>query len=330
MSKHYWLACVFIAATAAACGDDDGGGAVAIEDFPQELAAAQCANQVECGDMPDAATCAEALVFEGNDVETLIASVQDGTIDYDDAQAGRCLDFIANQGCAFEGFYIDNPCANLFSGTLNQGDACFDAAECAGTADCEFADPNCDNTTACCPGTCGVSQTESQVGGPCDNGTNFCSADTFCKADAAGGPGTCTDPDPTPDAPCTEIDGCDSPAYCNLDFQTGMGNCTVPAGPGEDCALDELLPCADISQFCDTVALKCTDSVGPGAACDDGTGGANGATCLGFCQCTNANCVADGSIGDTCNSTTGEPDCLGTLSCSGTTCTAPAPGVACN
>src|SRR5690349_5505418 len=143
MAKHYWLACMFIAA-AAACGGDDGGGGVAIDDFPAERAAADCENLVECGGMPDLDTCIDARIFEGNDVETLIAGVKDGTILYDEGQAAECLDFIANQGCEFTGFYGGTPCDNLFTGTLNQGDACFDATECAGTADCEFTDPNCD------------------------------------------------------------------------------------------------------------------------------------------------------------------------------------------
>lgn len=320
MSKVH---CVLVLACfMAACGGDDDS--VSIDTLFDDIADAQCSFDVRCGLMPDAATCAESNVFEGNDLETLVARVKDKTVGFDSGAAADCVAFLRDEPCTFTGFNVHNPCGDIFTGSVAKGGACNVDFECSGLAACDLTDTNCDPSTACCAGTCGDDPVLQQAGGPCNDNVNICDENLFCQVPAAGGAGTCTALIAAGQA-CDDIFSCANPTYCNVDLATGMGGtCIEPAGTDETCDPNELIPCGDLTQFCDTAMLKCVDKSDVGGGCD----GANGSECLGFASCTNMACVADPSLGDTCDAANG-PDCLGDLSCTGGACVAPAPGTAC-
>jgi hypothetical protein len=307
-----------------ACG---GGGGVSVDNFFDKLADAECVNQVKCGGMPDDATCHEALSTDGNDIETLIARVKAKEIVFDSKAATACINQFKNESCAFEGFFIHNPCADVFTGAGAMGDACNIDFDCAGLAACNLTDMNCDPTTACCAGTCGADATISQVGGPCNDGTNICDETLYCKPSATGtGTDSCAVPVATMGTACDSIDGCANPMFCDL--AAASPTCQTGADLDGTCNPMLLLPCQDFTQFCDTGTMKCTDNVAPGGTCDgDGTG--TGASCVGFASCTNNSCVANAGLGDTCNDTNG-PSCLGSLTCTSGACVAAPAGVACN
>ena len=105
-----------------------------------------------------------------------------------------------------------------------------------------------------------------------------------------------------------------------------MGVCTTAPATGATCNPMDLLPCTDDRDYCDTGTKKCTRNSVVGAACDSaGTG--NGASCVGYADCTNNSCVARPKAGATCMS--GGSSCLGGLSCTNNTCQLPVGGMAC-
>jgi hypothetical protein len=131
-------------------------------------------------------------------------------------------------------------------------------------------------------------------------------------------------------AACDDILGCANPMYCNGDpqQQTFSGTCKAPPATGAACNLTDLLPCADGRDYCDTGTKVCTRNAAVGAACDsDGTG--NGAGCVGYADCDTTNlCVARLKAGASCSDTTG-PACLGSLSCTNSSCALPPAGMTC-
>ena len=320
MHKHL-LSFVGIVAMAA-CG---GGGGVSAEDYPDALADARCKNLVACEGQPDSSTCADSLVFAGNDLETILADIASGKVKYDESQAKKCLDEVKAAGCSFDGFQngTDSACNHVFTGTVAMGGACFTDVECAGGASCAQTDQNCDPSTACCAGTCGAPEPAPvAIGGACSDSSG-CQGAAFCKAPASGsGMGTCTALLTTEGAPCEDLDACVDPMYCDLDFQTFMGVCTKAAASGATCDNSTLLPCADGRDYCDATTMKCVRAADVGAACPDGV------DCVGYAACVNGTCVAKPGLGGTCV-VDQDPSCLGTLECTGGKCTVPATGTAC-
>jgi hypothetical protein len=312
-----WIAIVVVTAC--------GGSGVKIDDLPEEIASARCAEEVRCGGMPDAATCKANLIFNGSDVETTVAAVKAGLIKYDEKQAARCLDSIRGDDCTFKGLHrYDDPCRNLFVGTLAMGGACFANEECANLARCPATDTSCNRSTSCCAGTCAAAPVIRQANESCDN-NNRCDDGLFCKT-AGGAAGTCTALAQNEGDACTSIVGCVDPFYCNLNFQTGMGTCKRPPTSGGACTANDLIGCGDAREYCDAATSKCTPRALPDASCAT-------ARCVGYAECndTTKKCVAQPAVGQACTDT--GPSCLGTTDCQPATgagtCTQPPDGMAC-
>jgi hypothetical protein len=317
MSKLHFLMALGLFA---ACGG--GGDDVNPEDFPDQFLDATCANAVECEAQPDTATCRASVFLDDGQIDTLLNAVAAGTVDFDGDAAAACVDARANAGCEFPGFYGEDPCSQVFTGTLARGAACIVDAECQGQDLCTPTDSACDPDTACCPGTCTAGVTIVDIGGTCGDDLVCDSAVAFCSIPDGAATGTCTAPNPTEGAACVDLDGCANPMYCDLFAQAAT--CTVAPGTGEDCSNDELLPCTDSRDFCDDVTGKCVAAVDVGGACDETAG----TFCVGFAACVANVCVDRPSIGETCD--TADDQCLGSLSCVGTSCAAPTPSDVCN
>ena len=306
----------FVCATAvamAACGG------VGIDDFQEKLGEAFCKNAVECGQAPDQASCEAALQLESRFFETVVAKAKAKVITYDSGLGSDCIDSYATAGCAFTGFHsdTDDPCADMFVGTVAVGGACTISLECANQGICEATDPNCDPDVTCCPGTCMATPAAVPIGGNCATApceTGYCSSVTDI----------CTVPLATAGAACTDFDACANPMYCNV--FAASPTCVAPAARGATCDPNMLLPCIDSRDYCDALTTKCTPNVAVGQAC----GGTNEANCIGYADCgPSMTCVAFALAGAACP-TGDDSACLGDLDCPSGTCTLPPAQAACS
>ncbi len=300
------------------CG---GGGGVSVEDLPDEIEGADCDRAVACEGVVDRATC-EGSIDQSNGFGAIEAGVKDGTIKYDSGKAGDCADSRGGTSCTFPGFHSDNPCADVFTGTVPTGGSCVIDLQCANFGECVATSPSCDPEIMCCVGTCMGSVAESPIGGPCANDLNFCVENSYCKQGTGTGPGTCTALVAAEGAACDEIDACVNPFYCNLNFQTNTGTCKKPAASGAACSRMDLLPCADSRDYCDATTLTCVKDVAVGGTCGAGI------QCVGYATCIAGTCVADIAAGGACQVDAGG-QCAGDLDCVGGKCTLPLPGMVC-
>lgn len=308
--KFHPFVCVTVVAMTAC-------GGVGIDDFQEKLGEAFCKNAVECQNAPDLASCQAALQLHSRFFETLVAKAKAKVITYDSDLASQCIDNFATAGCAFSGFHSDpeDPCADMFVGTVATGGACTISLECANGGICEATDPNCDSDVTCCPGTCMAVPTVP-LGGNCSTAsceTGYCLSTND----------TCTAPIATAGAPCTDFDACANPMYCDV-FATSP-TCVTPAARGATCDPNMLLPCIDSRDYCDAISKKCTANVAVGQTC----GGTNEADCVGFADCSPAmTCVALSLAGAACPAGD-DAACLGDLDCPTGTCTLPPSQAAC-
>src|SRR5262249_18403918 len=114
-------------------------------------------------------------------------------IDFDGGAAADCLaEMRSHASCEISGFFGDNPCAQVFTGTVAEGGACTFDTECVGDATCTETDPACDANVACCAGTCGAASLISAEGGPCGDDVHLCDDGLYCSTPDGASAGTCT------------------------------------------------------------------------------------------------------------------------------------------
>jgi hypothetical protein len=297
-----------------------GSGGTSPDDFFGEIPSAICEGEVACGGAPDVGSCEDALApFDDTSTLTILAGVDDGVILYDEDAAEACLATLATDSdCRFPGGPATlSPCAEVFTGTLEVGEACVSDFECAGlTSFCLPADEACDPSIECCAGTCEISFTPVALGGECtpQGIGSDCDFGLVCAE------GFCATPTPE-DATCTDLFECEAFTYCDV---TGEApTCIRPAGTGEDCSNEELIPCALLTDECDEVSLTCVALPGPGETCLE--------ECLGFATCIEGLCEQNPGLGEACGIGDLDPQCLVDLICDGGTCAdLSTPGTACS
>ena len=307
----------------AACGGSDG---VSINDFSKQYLDAFCKGEVACGQFPDQATCVGAFQADDMFFLTMQADVASKKVKYDSGQAGSCISEASKGQCTFTGLYPDtnDPCAKIFTGTVATGGACFDSNECADKGVCNATDPNCDPNSMCCAGTCAAAPMLAALGQPCQ-GTGTCADGSYCSPTS----NTCTALVATEGGACDDFYACSNPRICNFDFNTmAFTTCYTPAARNATCDPNNIFPCADERDYCDTTTMKCTPLVATGASC----GGSNGAGCVAYdtCDMTSMMCTANASAGQSCTvDQNGNSNCLGGLSCTNGRCALPPAGMAC-
>jgi len=280
--RKFLIGCLF-ASLAAACGGGDDS--ISFPDFPDELINAQCDNGVQCGSFPDDASCQAASDIDPGQVQTIQNAIDDGTIIFHEDAAAACVDFQASQDCDFPGFHsdVDNPCADIFEGTVAVGGACDIDIECADQGLCNPTDPNCDPNTACCPGTCEAGQPINEnvaIGGTC-NDTSECVSTAYCKVPQGADTGTCTAVITQDGAACDPdsfFDSCANPMICDIFAASPI--CETPQPTGAACVDSDLLPCIDSRDICE--AGTCAPAHEPGEPCPMGN------ECIGYATCVNA------------------------------------------
>jgi hypothetical protein len=310
--------------TVAACGDNVGG--VALGDYLERSAEAECTSDVRCGLFPDAPTCL-AYVHVAVDPNPT-AAVAAGKLTYSGANARACIDALAAASCDLtdRSERVEPPaCMRVFTGRLPEGEACAFSSECV-SLDCMV--PTCSD--ACCPGTCGPSTPLAKIGESCT--ATGCVDDAFCDDTATcrallamgstcndqgqcqyglgcvgltpGVPGTCG-PLPKigescPDHICSEVG-----AVCNA-----TGTCVAMGLPGDACSVD--LDCSfyfhcDATQHCapyPTLGMTCIDRCSDASWCNVPAGQtmgtcdpllANGQACSRTTQCASYFCDTSAS-----------------------------------
>lgn len=239
----------------AACSGASTKSPIAAEDLDQAFADAQCARAVRCGEMPDLATCQGAynsFHFPGVVLESNIAAIGEGKINYDGGAARTCIEAYANAPCdsTVEANRLsDVACDRIFVGTGADGTACGLNFECVS----EFCDvPSC--TVDCCTGTCSGSTkpVRAKIGEACS--TLPCTSGSYCEFS------TMT---------CTALVA--AGASCTNSFQCAYGTgcigipktCQPLPKVGEPCP-DNL--CRDQGVVCNAAKI-CTQVGLPGAPC---------------------------------------------------------------
>jgi hypothetical protein len=258
-----------------------------------------CAMDIVCdvfvgclGDGADNCAMAQNQVFLfGN--EPLIVTEQlfteaiaAGTMTYDGAAAGACMEAIANEPC-WELFGQDGPFDNcgIFVGNVANTGNCFNEEECAGDGSQCIQGQCGGGQDVCCVGQC---RTSIPIGGNCGNAQ--CVPDAYCFNNVcqAGEVGD----------QCGGEQHCDDDHHCAPNSQ-----CAADLSSGSVCAGDEE---CDLPQTClgddlpNSTMGNCGDNYQAGDSCDGG--------CLAFgtlwCDQPNPNslgtCRAIPGLGESC------------------------------
>jgi hypothetical protein len=318
---------------AAACGTSTNP--IAVTDIANQLKAALCQFQVNCGAAPDQSTCLASLNFSTDFFLTEVGDAQGSgsKIKYDGTQAANCVNEIKGRGCTFTGFQNDpkaDPCSKVFTGTVAQNGACLVDTDCAGGATCNApTGTTCDQNTMCCTGsTCGAAPAAPGAANATCMADNNCALNLYCSIPNGASSGTCKAVVTTAGGACdSSAAACSNPMYCDV-TQTAP-TCKTPAAHGATCVPADGLPCVDSRDFCDKTTTKCIAALTVGTTCDPTI--ANGG-CVSFsvCDATTTKCLALGKAGSTCSTTAMTPQCLNDLQCTNGTCALPTAGMACH
>lgn len=310
-----------LAVLVAACGGGSGGGSISLDDLPDELELAQCEAAVACGTMPDVDTCLAAIFAERDDeLKTLTAGIEAGTITYDAEAAGDCLEYYSNVTCRLSGTEdetLEDACRDVFVGQVADGGACVEDEECADDGDCVV--DGCSET--CCVGACAPRQGEGggtvEIGGDCSEAT--CVDGAYCHNNFSTGAATCQALVADGGA-CGDYDACAPGLWCaGFDFEVD-GTCRQPPDRGESCEGFGL--CDRPDDYCDPTDWICKVRKGPGEAC-----GVDTDECIYYTTCLDGTCTAYPGEGGDCSVI---QSCLGDLDCSSGSCVAPADEPACD
>lgn len=287
-----------LAVLVAACGSDSSGP-IAIDDLDQALIDRYCTTYVQCGVMPDEATCqayfAKLLQLDQDQV----AAVKAGKIIYHGDKAAQCIDLIG--GTCDRTDVLGNRtngevCDEVYDGTVAADGACALNEECIS----QVCTKGSCGTNTCCMGTCtgGTKPMRGGAGATCADDTDcagsFCDTTTLqCTAYLADG------------ATCNSSSQCQS-AVCS---QT----CLPLVADGATCTTTA--QCKDIADSCNSQHV-CSRGAARGAAC------ASSSDCAAIDHCDSTmHCAARPVRGDACTTSF---DCLDDSYCDATMhCAAP-------
>lgn len=270
------------------------------EDLCERYAKAQCSFQYDCCNAVERRSTAGGGGLGGsahNDKDSCIEELtraycaalnvyadaeREGRATWNYEQANTCLSEVetAAASCDAEvmigGGTLNDDCGmtELLTGTVADGDTCYDPSECANEE--AVCAPNEseeeDEILVTRKGTC---TPPPGVGDECPD--FFCTESAWC--DVSEDPATCK-------AKKQNGDGCQSGLECDsaiCDFSTGEGQCAPKKPNGAPCFADS--ECS--SEFCDDVAGECADKRDIGEPCDDDNGCQSG-----FCDPSNGQCGA--------------------------------------
>jgi Dickkopf N-terminal cysteine-rich region len=266
---------VAITVLLAACGSDP----VALDDYERAVHEAQCRYLVKCGDIEDVETCQRLEVgLRFRLTATERAAIDMGRLRFDGERARECLDALAERSCDLTSESNRVPpdaCLGVLTGTLPDGEACTDDAQCI-ARQCDK--PVCN--TACCTGTCvgEAAPARAKDGESCE--ATACEAGLFC------------DPDVQTCAPLRAREAfCASGEECGYGLACVQGaTCEVLPALGQSCSG----PCRDRGTTCGSSGT-CVEVALAGEACQ------TSADCASVYRCdAGKRCVAGAAVGAQC------------------------------
>ncbi|MDI1483402.1 hypothetical protein [Polyangium sp. y55x31] len=301
-------ALLLLAAPLAACGDEPpaGPGPIPLDALRDELAQATCEQHVRCGYTPDKATC-DATQGDAQETLQLLTDAVLGRVTYDPTAGRACVEAIRAYACdtrasAQKG--VSDACANMFVGTVPEGEACLLAEECAGDSFCDTSMPT--GGGVCTLGVCTKRPALVAVGGDCTD--KPCVESAYC--DQAAMPFTCKARKDNGEA-CDAVDQCKDGMRCDVGgnpqtcylLQNRGGQCNPSLQQGA---------CFRFDDYCHPTDRKCTQLPGDGMPCTDDS------KCLAYAFCDNGTCKRRAIEGEACMD---GDNCLGTLRCDNMVCT---------
>ncbi len=311
-----WAGLVFILA-ASGCSDP-APPPISFDEYTKQVADAECTFAVRCSGTPDFATC-KATTYQLDSDLTRAAYVHDGRLDFDPAQAQKCIDFWETTNCDGE-FGIDvsawhRACDGAVIGHAPTNGDCIIGDECPEGDRCVHL--NCQDR--CCLGVC-MQSGKSPVGGNCNNAS--CVDGAYCSS------GTCLPRAPERGATCHHPSECAYPLICELDSPGSAGTCQPRAEEGESCDAGlSYHPCAHNIDYCDPTSNTCVRRAAVGEACDPTAFEG----CVWYAYCDAGTCKAEPVEGEACAPTSGPGTvCQGAyLACTNGVCVAPPDPMVC-
>ena len=302
------------------------GGGIGAHDLLRELLSAQCDHAVECGEMPDKATCMTSRALQNNIALTIVSDIDNGTIRYDASLGAACVDSLRSQGCTpsslnyFDGFPhgpadSKDPCIQMFSGTIGAEDTCTVDEQCADHGRCSGL--SCDPRTSCCNGYCEI-RPIVEIGDDCASAS--CAEDAYCDWSTS----RCTSLEfvTSQGGACNYGHACVPPLLCVFRSRWQPDLCVLPANTGEDCRAT-YGRCIDSRDYCNFDSRTCTRYAAVGESC-------KGGSCVPYAWCVDDSiCVARPGAGQPCSIEIGSPGCIGDLLCVDSKCRIPPAGTAC-
>lgn len=159
------------------------------------------------------ADCAAQLELQYTEVSLPLyeQAIADGTMSYDGANVGACIDAIEAQGCAVLNSRTPSACDDVLIGEVPPGGACSINEQCEGDAYCM--------NDAACPGTC---QPRGAIG-------TACTTDEACQSPMKCTGGSCVVP-AGEGAPCGGMTGndCGGGFVCAGSSGSTAGMCRTP------------------------------------------------------------------------------------------------------
>jgi hypothetical protein len=276
MMRSIWV----ITVTAmSACG---GTPSIDLDELDAASQAARCTRLVRCGLLASIDAC--DAYFRIPPPSSFGPAKAAGHLEFDGAQARRCQDALAAQGCdstSREVRIVPEACTKMFRGRIADGDPCAFDEECTSS--------RCDQGVCpegvCCVGVCGETRDGGKLGDACDKSSEcldgFCDADHVCHGLVAAA-GT-----------CALDEQCDYGLACVSPSPSIPGECKPLPHVGEACPYQR---CAEINTICDATS-HCVALGLPGAAC------VSYRDCSQFAECdmTNHVCIELPSLGMPCD-----------------------------
>lgn len=259
-----------------------------------------CEWQVHCQGMNMFSSVQECIA-QGDDVEGGLRAaerrkraraVAQGRASVDRDAFARCLMETSANYCDTAFFNVS--CRTRFTGTLDDGDACYSELDCASPSNCV---KTCQDS--CCEGTCEAKPTAGQVCNP--RVIDPCAPGLQCHFTGRNTPSICVVGDL--DTSCIFDEDCDWGTWCEIPAGQQTGRCRASFGAGAACT--NLLQCLG-DTTCIGLTLsndrpgRCQRISRPGDACDG--------WCIGNLYCDQRTCRPLPSRGESCSALT---NCLG-------------------
>jgi hypothetical protein len=293
-----------LAVLLASCGSDSGS--IGIDGLQGALISRYCATYVQCGVMPDEATCEAyfAKLFDSD--QNLVDAVKAGKVVYHGDKAAQCIDEVGgscDRTALLGNRASSSACSDVYDGTVAADGACALDQECIS----QVCTKGACGTNTCCQGTC-TGGTKPMLGGPgaaCMNDADC--TDSFCDATSK----VCT-------AYLADGTTCTSSSQC----QSAVCTQTCQALVADGAACMQTAQCEDIADSCNSQHV-CSKGAAVGAACT------SSGDCAAIDRCdATMHCSARPVRGDPCTTSL---DCFDNSYCDPTnTCAAQlANGAAC-